>query len=156
MNKKFRMLVYMLDRPVSRIVGCGVRLQTRRTEAVHLGQRARTASSVPNEQQLPQDQWYISQAIKRFEEANPGVTIELVVQSDAFAALQTYATAGLAGNAPDIANLWSGQFVFPNAEVIVPINDMIPAEDKEKILGWNTTTLDFKEGNPILGYPDAG
>ena len=33
------------------------------------------------------------------------------------------------------------------------IKDMIPAEDKEKILGWNTITLDFKEGNPILGYP---
>lgn len=107
----------------------------------------------PNEQQLPQDQWYISQAIKRFEEANPGVTIELIVQADAFQAHQTFRTAGLAGNAPDMANLWSGTFTFPLAEVITPINDKILPEDKENLMGWDTVTLDFKEGNPILGYP---
>jgi len=107
----------------------------------------------PNEQQLPQDQWYISQAIKRFEEANPGVSIELVVQADAYAAHQMFATAGMAGNAPDIGNFWSGQFTFPLADVITPITDMIPAADKEQILGWDTVTVDFKEGNPILGYP---
>jgi raffinose/stachyose/melibiose transport system substrate-binding protein len=152
MNKKFRMLVYILIvlSVVLSAAGCASKPEE---EKLSIWVNGRDSFIGPNEQQLPQDQWYISQAIKRFEEANPGVSIELVVQSDAFAALQTYATAGLAGNAPDIANLWSGQFVFPNAEVIVPINDMIPAEDKEKILGWNTTTLDFKEGNPILGYP---
>ena len=107
----------------------------------------------PNEQQLPQDQWYISQAIKRFEQANPGVTIELIAQADAYAAHQMFRTAGLAGNAPDIANLWSGLFTFPLEEVITPINDKIPKEDKEKISGWDTVTVGFKEGNPILGYP---
>jgi raffinose/stachyose/melibiose transport system substrate-binding protein len=152
MNKKFRMLVYLLIvlSVVLSAAGCASKPEEQK---LSIWINGRDSFIGPNEQQLPQDQWYISQAIKRFEDANPGVSIELVVQSDAFAALQTYATAGLAGNAPDIANLWSGQFVFPNAEVIVPINDMIPAEDKEKILGWNTTTLDFKEGNPILGYP---
>jgi raffinose/stachyose/melibiose transport system substrate-binding protein len=107
----------------------------------------------PNEQQLPQDQWYISQAIKRFEDANPGVTIELVTQADAYAAHQMFATAAMAGNAPDIGNFWSGQFTFAIKDAIAPITDMIPAEDKEKIDGWNTVTVDFKEGNPILGYP---
>ena len=106
----------------------------------------------PNEQQLPQDQWYISQAIDRFEAANPGVTIELVVQADAYAAHQMFRTAGLAGNAPDIGNFWSGQFTFPLAEVITPITDKIPQADKEQLMGWDTVTVDFKEGNPILGY----
>ena len=107
----------------------------------------------PNEQQLPQDQWYISQAIKRFEAANPGVTIELVTQADAYAAHQMFRTAGLAGNAPDIGNFWSGQFTFPLEDVITPINDKIPQADKEQLLGWDTVTVGFKEGNPILGYP---
>lgn len=107
----------------------------------------------PNEQKLPQDQWYISQAIKRFEAANPGVTIELVTQADAFAAHQTFRTAGLAGNAPDIANLWAGQFIFPLADVITPITDKIPQADRDNIMGWNVATLGFKDGNPILGYP---
>ena len=107
----------------------------------------------PNEQQLPQDQWYISQAIKRFEAANPGVTIELVTQADAYAAHQMFRTAGLAGNAPDIANLWAGQFIFPLQEVITPLNDKIPQADRDNLLGWDTDTIGFKEGNPILGYP---
>lgn len=107
----------------------------------------------PNEQKLAQDQWYISQAIKRFEAANPGVTVELTVSADALQAHQTFRTAGLAGNAPNIANLWAGQFIFALKDVIAPITDYIPKEDLENINGWDTVTLDFKDGNPIIGYP---
>ena len=107
----------------------------------------------PTEQSLPQDQWYISQAIKRFEAANPGVTVELVVQSDALQAHQTFRTAGLAGNAPDIANLWAGTFIFALRDVTADISPYIPKEDKDNLIGWDTVTLDFKDGNPIIGYP---
>jgi raffinose/stachyose/melibiose transport system substrate-binding protein len=109
----------------------------------------------PSEQQLPQDQWYISQAIKRFEAANPGVTIELVVQADALQAHQTFKTAGVAGNAPDIANLWSGQFSFNDKDVITPIQDKIPQADKDGLVGWETVTEGFgtTPGGNILGYP---
>lgn len=173
MNKKFRMLIYILIvlSIVMSLAGCAQSAPTAEPEqpAVEATEapeqpaveeqkltiwiNGRDSFIGPNEQQLPQDQWYISQAIERFEAANPGVTIELVVQADAYAAHQMFATAGMAGNAPDIGNFWSGQFTFPMADVITPINDMIPAEDKEKILGWNTNTLGFQEGNPILGYP---
>ena len=81
------------------------------------------------------------------------MTIELVVQADAYAAHQMFRTAGVAGNAPDIANLWAGQFIFPLEEVITPINDKIPQADRDNLLGWDTDTVGFKEGNPILGYP---
>jgi raffinose/stachyose/melibiose transport system substrate-binding protein len=107
----------------------------------------------PSEQKLPQDQWYISQAIKRFEAANPGVTVELVVQADALQAHQTFRTAGLAGNAPDIANLWAGTFIFALRDVMADISSFIPQEDKDNLTGWDTVTLDFKEGSPIIGYP---
>jgi ABC-type glycerol-3-phosphate transport system substrate-binding protein len=107
----------------------------------------------PSEQKLAQDQWYISQAFKRFEAANPGVTVELAVQSDALQAHQTFRTAGLAGNAPDAANLWAGQFIFALRDVTQDITQYIPKEDLDNILGWDTVTLDFKAGNPIIGYP---
>lgn len=107
----------------------------------------------PNEQKLSQDQWYISQAIKRFEAANPGVTVVLVPQADALQAHQTFRTAGLAGNAPDIANLWAGTFIFALKDVEADISAYIPAEDKANLNGWDTVTVDFKEGNPIIGYP---
>jgi ABC-type glycerol-3-phosphate transport system substrate-binding protein len=107
----------------------------------------------PSEQQLPQDQWYISQAIKRFEDANPGVTVELVTQADAYAAHQMFRTAALAGNAPDVANLWAGTFIFALQDAIQPITDKIPQADRDGLVGFDTDTLDFKAGNPILGYP---
>jgi raffinose/stachyose/melibiose transport system substrate-binding protein len=107
----------------------------------------------PSEQQLPQDQWYISQAIKRFEAANPGVTVEMVVQPDAYKAHELFRTAALAGNAPDIANLWAGTFIFALKDAITPITDKIPKADLDGMVGWDTDTLDFKAGNPILGYP---
>lgn len=107
----------------------------------------------PNEQKLSQDQWYISQAFKRFEAANPGVTVELNVQSDALQAHQNFRTAGLAGNAPDAANLWAGQFIFALRDVEQDIRQYIPKDDMANINGWDTVTLDFKDGSPIIGYP---
>lgn len=170
MKKTIRMLIYVLI--VMSIMlaaaGCAPAATTTAPEATTAPQEttapaaeqkltfwvnARDSFIGPNEQQLPQDQWYISQAIARFEAANPGVTIELVPQADAYGAHQLYRTAALAGNAPDVANLWAGTFTFPLADVLTPLNDLIPQADKENISGFNTDTLDFKEGNPILGYP---
>jgi len=107
----------------------------------------------PSEQKLPQEQWYISQAIKRFETANPNVTVNLVVSPDALQAHQTFRTAGMAGNAPDVANLWAGQFIFALKDVIAPITSYIPKDDLKNINGWDTVTLGFKQGNDIIGYP---
>jgi raffinose/stachyose/melibiose transport system substrate-binding protein len=107
----------------------------------------------PSEQKLPQDQWYISQAIKRFEAANPNVTVNLVVSPDALQAHQTFRTAGMAGNAPDVANLWAGQFIFALKDVIAPITSYIPKDDLQNLNGWDTVTLGFKQGNDIIGYP---
>ena len=109
----------------------------------------------PTEQQKPQEQWYISQAFKRFEKANPGVTIELVVQADQNAAHTNFKTAGLAGNAPDVANLWTGQPIFGMKEVILPLDKLVPADDLKKIVGWESVRDGFKPDGTILGYPAA-
>ncbi|MFC1921855.1 ABC transporter substrate-binding protein [Chloroflexota bacterium] len=154
MSKTFRLLIYtvIVMSIVFAAAGCA-QTPAEEEQDLSIWINGRDSFIGPNEQQLPQDQWYISQAIKRFEEANPGVSIELIVQSDAYAAHQMFRTAGLAGNAPDIGNFWAGEFTFPLAEVVTPINDMIPDEDKEKVQGFILNTIDFKEGNPILGYP---
>jgi len=107
----------------------------------------------PNEQQKPQEQWYISQAFRRFEKANPGVTIELVVQADQNAAHTNFKTAGLAGNAPDVANLWTGQPIFGMKDVILPLDKLVPADDLKKIVGWESVRDGFKADGTILGYP---
>ena len=107
----------------------------------------------PEEQKLPQDQWYISQAFKRFEEANPGVTIELSVPPDQEGAHQSFKAAGLAGTAPDIANPWTGQATFNLKDVILPLDDLVSSEDLKNIWGWDSVRLDFKADGAIMGYP---
>ncbi len=154
MNKNLRLLINLLViiSTVFLAVGCG---SAPKTQPVKLTVwiNARDSFIGPSEQKLPQDQWYISQAIKRFETANPGVTVELVTQADALQAHQTFRTAGLAGNAPDIANLWAGTFIFALRDVEADITKYIPKDDLNNITGWDTVTLDFKPGNPIVGYP---
>ena len=107
----------------------------------------------PDEQKLSQDQWYISQAIKRFEDANPGVTIELVVSADGETAHQTFKADAVAGTAPDMANLWTGQYTFQLEDAILDIKDLIPADDKKNITGWDAVTS--TNTGAILGYPTS-
>ena len=107
----------------------------------------------PQENELSQDQWYITQAIKRFEEANPGVEIELIVQADGETAHQAFKADSLAGTAPDIGNFWTGQNIYAMEDVILDITQYIPAEDKANITGWDAVTSPTT--GAILGYPTA-
>ncbi len=107
----------------------------------------------PTEQQNPQDQWYISQALRRFEKANPGVSVELVVPPDQTASHQNFNTAVLAGNAPDVANLWTGQPIYTKKNLIRAIDDLVPAEDLKGIWGWESVRYNFDPKGTLLGYP---
>lgn len=154
MKNTFRSLVFgLIILTILLASGCGPGQSATKPAKLTVWINGRDSMIGPTEQKLPQDQWYISQAIKRFEAANPGTTVELVVQSDALQAHQTFRTAGLAGNAPDVANLWAGTFIFALRDVTADITKYIPADDKQNIAGWETVTLDFKPGNPIIGYP---
>jgi len=107
----------------------------------------------PNEQQKPQGEWYIAQAFQRFEQANPGVSVELVVPPDQTASHQNFNTAVLAGNAPDVANLWTGQPIYTRKDVIMPIDDLVPAADLKGIWGWESVRYNFDPKGTLLGYP---
>jgi ABC-type glycerol-3-phosphate transport system substrate-binding protein len=106
----------------------------------------------PDEQKKAQEDWYISKAFKRFEKANPGVSLELVVEPDAAEAHQTFKAAAVAGNAPDIANLWSGQYVFGIKDAIRPIDDLVPKADLTNLVGWETMRDGFKADGALYGY----
>jgi len=106
----------------------------------------------PDEQKKAQEEWYISKAFKRFEKANPGVTVELVVEPDAAAAHQTFKAAAVAGTAPDVANLWSGQYTFGIKDAVRPIDDIVPKNDLANLVGWETMRDDFKADGKLYGY----
>jgi raffinose/stachyose/melibiose transport system substrate-binding protein len=113
---------------------------------------ARDAYIGPDEQKKAQEEWYISQAFRRFEKANPGVSVELVVQPDAAASHQLFKAAAVAGNAPDVAQLWSGQYIFGIKDAIRPIDNLVPKADLTGLVGWDTVRDGFKPDGKILGY----
>lgn len=108
------------------------------------------------EQKMKQEDWYVSKIAKAFEAENPGVKVEITMAPDQNAMHQTFKAAATTDSGPDVVNLWSGQSIFTMSDIILDIKDMIPAEDKGNITGWETVTLDFKEGGPVLGYPVSG
>lgn len=109
-----------------------------------------------SDQKLPQEQWIISELAAKFEAENPGVEIEIALFPDQIAMTQMFKAAASGADAPDIVNVWAGQQLFELKDILVDITDMVPQADKDNILGWDIMSLDFKEGNPILGYPTSG
>src|SRR5208283_2746828 len=75
-----------------------------------------------DEQKLPQDQWYISQAIKRFSQANPNISVEFTVEPNDLQAHQTFKAAAMAKSGPDIAEFWSGMYLFGIKDALMPLD----------------------------------
>ena len=84
----------------------------------------------------PEEEWTISVVTREFEEAHPGVKINIVEIADQMVAQNRLKASVLAGEAPDIINMFSGYFVYNMRDILVDVTDLIPDEDREKIAGW--------------------
>lgn len=108
------------------------------------------------ELELPEDEWTIARVCREFEAANPGVKIEMIYESDQGLMQSKLKASTLAGNAPDIANIFSGYLVTTLSDVFVDIKPMIPEEDLEQIVGWEAVAHDMDMEKAIYGYPASG
>lgn len=109
-----------------------------------------------DEQKKPQDQWELAKIFKKFEEANPGVKIELTLPADQAAAHNTYKAAALAKNGPDVVNLYSGTPLFALRDVVLHLDGKVPQEDLDNLNGWDTVRDNFQKDGAILAYPATG
>ena len=108
------------------------------------------------EQQQSEDTWFIKELGKQFEEQNPGVKIEFVSYTDSQECMQVFKASAQTGDSPDIVCTWAGNQLFELESLLVDLRDYIPQEDKDAIVAWETVTLNYEEGNKILGYPNSG
>ena len=150
--KKILAMVLVLCMVMACLTGCSSGKSGAAEQKLTIWINGSDSYIAPAEQELPQEEWYISKAIKRFEEQNPGVKVELIVQADGETAHQTFKADSLAHTAPDIANLWTGQNIYVMEDVLLIIKDMIPAEDKQNLVGWDAVT---SPSGKVLGYPTA-
>ncbi|MCC3372913.1 ABC transporter substrate-binding protein [Cohnella sp. REN36] len=108
-----------------------------------------------NDKTKKKEDFYIYKAISRYEAAHPGVTIEIQDVPDGANAMTKFQTAGIAGNGPDVTNLWSGNYTMDLKSFIQPLNAYLKPSDIEAMTGWNAVTENFADEGTIYGIPDG-
>ncbi|CQR51652.1 extracellular solute-binding protein [Paenibacillus riograndensis SBR5] len=101
------------------------------------------------------EDFYIYKAIKRYEEANPGITIDIQDIPDGTNAMTKFQTAGIAKNGPDITNLWSGSYTLDLKQYLQPLDQYLKQEQIDALTGWNAATENFADNGTIYGVPDG-
>jgi raffinose/stachyose/melibiose transport system substrate-binding protein len=101
----------------------------------------------------PED-FYISQAIARFQEANPGVMVQMETIPGGSDMFTKYRTASVAQNGPDVMGMWSGSYMLGVQDFLEPLNEYFTPEERERITGWEATSADFRaDSDQIYGVP---
>jgi len=99
--------------------------------------------------------WYITQAIERFKQKNPGIDIEVSTMQDDGSVISKFKAAGVARNGPDIITMWSCSYSLAVKQFLLPIDKYISADDRANITGWWTVREGLSEkGSPTYGYPN--
>jgi raffinose/stachyose/melibiose transport system substrate-binding protein len=106
-----------------------------------------------DEAKKPQSDWAITKIVGHFEAANPGVKVDVTPVEVSAETIAKFKAAAIAQNGPDVIELWTGSYLFPLKDILLPLNKFIPADDKKNISGWDAVTYNFKPGGDILGYP---
>lgn len=104
---------------------------------------------------LPEDEWWITNAIAEYEAAHPNIKIEMSIPSGQNEITQTYKAAYVAGTEPDIVNLWSGTNLFSIADLLVDHKQYVSADDLQHITTFNECYMGFDESQALLGIPNV-
>jgi len=106
-----------------------------------------------DEAKKPQSEWAITRIVKGFEAQNPNVTVDVTPIEVSSETIAKFKAAAIAKNGPDVIELWTGSYLFPLKDILLPLNKYIPADDRKNIGGWDAVTYNFKLDGEILGYP---
>lgn len=102
----------------------------------------------------PLDEFYVYQAIARFQEANPGVVIAIENLPGGPDLFTKYRTASVAQNGPDVMGLWSGTYMLQFKDFLEPMGPHYTAEERAVLTGWEAVNETFDPASPdIYGVP---
>ena len=108
----------------------------------------------PNDKAKKPEDFYISQSIGRFQEANPGVMVQLETIPGDGDMFTKYRTASIGQNGPDVMVMWSGSYMLGLVDFLEPLNTYFSPEERERITGWEATSADFRsDSDQIYGVP---
>jgi len=106
-----------------------------------------------DEAKKPQSEWAITSIVNQFMAQNPNISVDVTPIELSAETIAKFKAAAIAKNGPDVIELWTGSYLFPLKDVLLPLNKYIPQADKDLISGWDAVTYNFQPGGVILGYP---
>lgn len=110
----------------------------------------------PNDKSRKPEDFYIAQAIERFQAANPGVTVEMENIPSGTDMFTKFRTASVAQNGPDVMTMWSGTYMLSLKEFLEPMGPYFTGEERARIIGWEVTNEAFDPNSPdIYGVPNG-
>ncbi len=97
---------------------------------------------------------FIHQMAAEFEAANPGVTVEVVVQSGGIVENQAqFQAASIAGDGPDVRTQFAGGPTISFADFYTDLEPLLTPEIIDSMAGFNVNREAFKRDGRILGMP---
>lgn len=103
---------------------------------------------------IPKEQWFITQAIDRFHAEFPNIRINRVAQSSDIATYdQILQAANLARNGPDVLTHFAGGPILSFADFLEPLDQSFSAEERDQITGWDAVREDFRPDGAIVAIP---
>ena len=103
---------------------------------------------------IPIDEWFITQAIARFETEYPDIRINRVAQSSDIATYdQILQAANLASNGPDVMTHFAGGPILSFAQFLEPLDQYFSQEERDQVTGWDAVREDFLPDGAIVGIP---
>jgi raffinose/stachyose/melibiose transport system substrate-binding protein len=110
----------------------------------------------PADPTKPLEEFYIYQAIARFEEANPGVTVAIENFPGGPDLFTKYRTSSVAQNGPDVMGMWSGTYMLALKEFLEPMGPYFTPEERATLTGWEAVNETFDpNATDIYGVPSG-
>jgi raffinose/stachyose/melibiose transport system substrate-binding protein len=105
---------------------------------------------------VPKSKFWFNEAIQLFERQNPDIHVKIIPTPDAsstgFATLLK--SSEVAGNTPDVGELFAGGQVVQNAQYLLKLNSYISPQFRHSLyIGWQFVTDGFRLNGPIYGVP---
>jgi len=108
----------------------------------------------PNDLTKPLEDFYVYQAIARFEEANPNITVAIETFPGGNDLFTKYRTASVAQDGPSVMGIWSGSYMLQFQEFLEPMGPYFTAEERALLTGWEAVNPEFDPDSPdIYGVP---
>lgn len=98
------------------------------------------------------DELALHRYVKKFQDENPGVTIEVVDQpSDNISTL--FRAAGVSNEGPDLIGLWSGSATNDFKDLLKPLDEYLTEEEKSRYSGLDLAKVDFEPNGNVQALP---